>query len=432
MYLVYCIDKLTPISKILLLLSRGGSLPVKNNTADQLWVRKMNRAIILQVFHTHPTLSRAHLATTTGLNPSTVSNIISELIQENLIRETDLIQSSTGRPGRLLELNPDGGCALGIEINVDYLEFLITDFAANVLWRQRQDFSPETGQEEIMLQVSNLAQKASSFIQDRKSRLLGVGVGVPGLVDVSSGLLRIAPNLHWVNVPIRDVLAKHFDCPIYVENEANAAALGEYYFGAVRNVKDFIYLSSGIGLGSGIVIGGKLFRGMFGYAGEAGHMTLDVNGELCGCGKRGCWETFVGPRAVEQQVQRSLTFGAKSIMQNMVNEDHKSIVFNDVLQAAKMGDQTAIDALAKVAYYLGIGIANLVNLFNVEVIVLGGALNNASSFLLNDIERIVSANTLAPSWEHLRILPSAHGSDACVMGAIALVLDDILREPAFD
>jgi glucokinase-like ROK family protein len=405
-------------------------LSAKSKTADQVWVRKMNRAIILQVFRTHPALSRARLAIETGLNPSTVSSIISELIQENLVRETDLIQSAIGRPGRLLEINPEGGCALGIEINVDYIEFLITDFAANVLWRERQASVPEVGQEEIILKVSNLARKASAFIQDCKSRrLLGVGVGVPGLVDVSSGLLRIAPNLHWVNVPIRDVLAGWFDCPIYVENEANAAALGEYYFGAVRNVKDFIYLSAGIGLGSGIVMGGKLFRGMFGYAGEAGHMTLDVNGEICGCGKRGCWETFVGPRAVEHRVQRSIAAGAKSILSDMVKGDLKNIVIDDVIQAAQDGDQIAVDALGEVAFYLGIGIANLVNLFNVEVIVLGGALNKASPFLLKDVERVVFENTLAPGREHLRIIPSAHGTDACVMGAIALVLDDFIREP---
>ncbi len=403
----------------------------KSQTADQVWVRRMNRAVILQVFRTHPTLSRARLASETGLNPSTVSNIISELIQENLIRETDLIQSHTGRPGRLLEINPEGGCALGIEINIDYIEFLITDFAANVLWRKREPSTPEVGQEEIILQVSKLAKKASVFIQKCKFRLLGVGVGVPGVVDVSSGLLRFAPNLHWVDVPIRDVLAKYFDCPIYVENEANAAALGEYYFGAVRNVKDFIYLSAGIGLGSGIVMGGKLFRGMFGYAGEAGHMTLDINGEMCSCGKRGCWETFVGPRAIEHRVQRSLAAGAKSVLCDMVKGDLKNIVFDDVLQAAQIGDHIAIDALGEVAFYLGIGIANLVNLFNVEVIVLGGALNKASPFLLKEVERVVSENTLPPGQEHLRIIPSAYGTDACVMGAIALVLDDILREPVF-
>ena len=255
-------------------------------------------------------------------------------------------------------------------------------------------------------------------------------MGVPGLVDVSSGLLRLAPNLHWVDVPVRDVLAGYFDCPIYVENEANAAALGEYYFGAVRNVKNFIYLSAGIGLGSGIVIGGKLFRGMFGYAGEAGHMTMDVNGELCGCGKHGCWETFVGPRAVEQRVQRSLSSGAKSVLNDMVKGEIQNIVIDDVIQAAQAGDQIAMDALGQVAFYLGIGIANLVNLFNVEVMVLGGALNKASSLILKDVERVVFENTLAPGREHLKIIPSAHGSDACIMGAIALVLDDILREPA--
>jgi glucokinase-like ROK family protein len=403
---------------------------VKPNTADQTWVRRMNRSIILEVFRTQKTLSRARLADETGLNPSTVSAIIGELIQENLIRETDLIQSSTGRPGRLLEINPDGGCALGIEINVDYIALIVTDFAANVIWRTRQPSDPESGQDAIMSQVLDLAKQASDFIKSRSCSLLGVGVGVPGLVDVTSGLLRIAPNLHWENVPVREVLATHFNCPIYVENEANAAALGEYYFGAVRNIKNFIYLSSGVGLGSGIVIDGKLFRGMFGYAGEAGHMTLDINGDLCGCGKRGCWETFVGPRAVEQRVRRSIREGAKSILSEMANGDLKNIVFDDVVQAAYTYDPIAMNALSEVAFYLGIGIANLVNLFNVEVIVLGGALNSVSSLLLQDVERVVHANTLVLAKDQFKIIPSAHGSDACVMGAIALVLDDIIREPA--
>lgn len=405
-------------------------LPTKLNTADQVWVRKMNRAIVLGIFRTQKTLSRARLAHETGLNPSTVSNIISELIAENFIRETDLIQSSTGRPGRLLEINPEGGCALGIEINVDYIELLISDFAANVLWRKRQASTPEIGQDAIMQQVMMLSKEASDFIQSRKSLLLGVGVGVPGLVDVASGLLRLAPNLDWVNVPVKEMLASQFDCPIYVENEANAAALGEYYFGAVQNVKDFIYLSSGVGLGSGIIMDGKLFRGMFGFAGEAGHMTIDINGELCGCGKRGCWETFVGPRAVLQRVRRSLALGAKSLLHEMVDGDLQKIGVDEVVKAAQLGDQTAKYALDEVAFYLGIGIANLVNLFNVEVIVLGGVLNNAGSLFLRDVERTVLENTLIPGREHLRIIPSAHGSDACVMGTIALVLDDIIREPA--
>lgn len=405
--------------------------PIKFNTADQAWVRKMNRSIILAIFRTQKTLSRAQLAAQTGLNPSTVSKIVYELIEENLIHETVLSQKGTGRPGLMLELNPKGGCALGIEINVDYIELLLTDFSANTLWRKIQETEPGATQDEIMKQVIELVTEASLFIRNQKSTLLGVGVGVPGLVDVANGLLRVAPNLNWVDIPVRDVLAEYFDCPIYVENEANAAALGEYYFGAARNVKNFIYLSSGIGLGSGIVMGGQLFRGMFGFAGEAGHMTLDTNGEICGCGRRGCWETFVGPRSVLQRVRRSLMLGAESTLNDMSNGNLQNLTIDDVVKAAQNGDRIARFALNEVAFYLGIGIANLLNLFNVEVIVLGGALNKASPVFLKDIERVVYENTLNPVKEHLQIIPSAHGADACIMGTIALVLDDILREPAF-
>jgi len=391
----------------------------------------MNRSVILAVFRTHKTLSRAKLASETGLNPSTVSSIVGELIDENLIRETNLVQSSTGRPGMLLELNPEGGCAIGVEINVDYIEIIVSDFAANILWREKQASAPENGQQETMKQVVRLAKKASAFVAARNCRLLGVGVGVPGLVEVTSGLLRIAPNLHWVDVPVQVALKQEFDCPIYVENEANVAALGEYYFGAAQNVKDFIYLSAGVGLGSGIIMGGKLFQGMFGYAGEAGHMTLDVKGEICGCGKRGCWETFVGPRAVVQRVQRSLASGTKSIVTDIAGGDISKIAIGDVLQAAQKGDQLAIDAFQQVAFYLGIGIANLVNLFDVEVVVLGGALNTASPLILKEVERVAFENILAPGRERFRIIPSAHGTDACIMGAIALVLDDFLQDPRY-
>ncbi len=406
--------------------------PPKLNTADQAWVRRMNRAIVLETVRAHRTLSRARLATETGLNPSTISNIIGELIQEDLIRETDLVQAATGRPGRLLELNPSGGCAMGVEINVDYLSVILTDFAANVLWRRREASRPEDGQQAIMQQVLLLAKEAEAVGAGQGLRLLGIGVGVPGLVDAHSGLLRFAPNLGWRDVPILGILDASFSCPIYVENEANAAALGEHFFGAARDAKNFIYLSAGVGLGSGIVIQGNLFRGEFGYAGEAGHMTLDVNGELCACGNRGCWETFVGPRAVERRVRRSLAEGQASSLQDLAAGDLEKIVFMDVVKAAMDNDPAALSAIQDVGHYLGVGVASLVNLFNPEMIVLGGALNLASSIIVDEVQRVISARTLKPGLESLQIIPSVLGLDACVMGAVALVLDDILREPLFE
>jgi glucokinase-like ROK family protein len=402
---------------------------MKLSTADQAWVRKMNRAIVLETVRVNKTLSRAGLAGETGLNPSTVSSIIAELIEDNLIRETDLSQSGTGRPGRLLELNPSGGCAVGIEINVDFISVILADFAANILWRRSVDSSPEHGQDVILQHVGELIGEAAEIGSQRQLRLLGVGVGVPGLVDVHNGLLRVAPNLHWSNVPVRELLGQHFDCPIYVENEANAAALGEYYFGVARHVRSFIYLSVGIGLGSGIVIDGKLFRGRYGFAGEAGHMTLDINGELCACGKHGCLETFVNQRAVVQRVRRALAQAPDSELHAAVAGRLETLTYDDVVKTARSGDPVALAAIGEIGHYLGVGVANLVNLLNTELIVLGGSLSLADSMVLPEVQKVVNATVLTPSREHLQIISSALGVDACMLGSVALVLDEILREP---
>jgi glucokinase-like ROK family protein len=398
-------------------------------TADQGLIRKLNTAILLDALRRMAPLSRAELAARTGLNRSTVSAIVNSLLEEGFIQETDLQSARIGRPGMLLELNPKGGFAVGLELGVDFISVILTDFAAQVQWREKVASDPDEDQINILDRAAALTQHALDFGLGQGLRPLGIGVGVPGLVDLRQGKLVFAPNLHWNNVPLRLIWSQRFNLPIFVENEANAAALGEYYFGAARGVDNFIYLSAGIGLGSGIVIDGKLFRGSSGYASEVGHMTMDPDGELCGCGKRGCWETQVGPRAVLRRVRKTLETGVSSMLCDMVDADLERITFESVVEAAQMEDPVALRALQEVGERLGVGVANLVNVFNPELIVLGGALNLASSILLPIIERIVLENALPPSCENLRVAPSAHGIDACLMGAVALVLEDIWREP---
>jgi predicted NBD/HSP70 family sugar kinase len=222
---------------------------------------------------------------------------------------------------------------------------------------------------------------------------------------------------------------QRFDLSVFVENEANAAALGEYYFGVARNVQNLIYLSAGVGLGGGIIIKGKLFRGSGGYAGEIGHMTVDPDGELCGCGKRGCWETVVGPRAIVRRVKEALETNIESQIRALVDDDLSRIDMDVVVQAAQAGDTVARTALEQVGVQLGIGVANLVNAFNPEMVVLGGTLSLASPFLLPVIEKAIREHALALPCAGVEVAASAHGADACVMGAVALVMDDILREP---
>jgi glucokinase-like ROK family protein len=398
-------------------------------TADQGLIRKLNTAVILDVMRRYAPVSRAELAARTGLNRSTVSIIVNSLIEEGFVQETDLQNSKVGRPGMLLVLNHNGGFAIGVEIGVDFISVILTDFVANVLWRQRVLSDPAEDKILILDHVSELTQKAFEAGMERGLRPLGIGVGVPGLVDTSQGKLIFAPNLRWTNVPLRLMWSQRFDLPTFVENEANAAALGEYYFGVARDVDNFIYLSAGIGLGGGIMIDGKLFRGSTGYAGEVGHMTVDPDGDMCGCGKRGCWETKVGPRAVMRGVRKILADGTPSLINDLAGGDLDNVNFDIVVQAAESGDFVALEALKNIGKYLGIGVVNLINIFNPELIVLGGALSLASGFLLPVIEDTVCESALKPPCENIKFAASAHGADACVMGAVALVLDDILREP---
>ena len=400
-------------------------------TAYQGFTRKLNTAVILDILRRYAPLSRAELAARTGLNRSTVSIIVNSLIEEGFVQETDLQSPKIGRPGMLLVLNPKGGFAVGVEIGVDFISILLTDFVANVLWRKRVLF--DAGEDEIRVidHASDLTGQAIEIGLEQGLRPLGIGIGVPGLVDIRQGKLVFAPNLHWTNVPLRLMWSQRFDLPIFVENEANAAALGEYYFGVARGVESFIYLSAGIGLGGGVLINGKLFRGSNGYGGEVGHMTVDPDGELCGCGKRGCWETKVSSRAVLRRVRKILSKGTSSLICDLAGGDLEGITFEIVVQAAKLGDAVALEALTNVGEYLGIGVVNLINIFNPEIIVLGGALSLASGFLIPEIENTVCESALKPSCENVQFAASAHGEDACVMGAVALVLDDILREPMF-
>ncbi len=397
-------------------------------TADQELVRKVNKSIILNTLRLCAPISRADLAVRTGLNRSTISNIIASLIEEGLVHETELQDSKVGRPAISLMLKPEGGAVIGVEIGVGFISLILTDFVANPLWRERIEIDSALPQLEILTQAEQMIDRAMQIVAERELRPLGIGVGLPGLVDILQGELIFAPNLRWEHVPFRLMWNQRFRLPVYTENEGNAAALGEYYFGAARGADNMVYLSSGIGLGGGVIIRGKLFRGNNGFASEIGHMMMDPRGELCGCGRRGCWETQVSPRAVLRRVQQSVMMAPNSLVHSLIGGDLTRLKFQTVVEAARAGDPVCMQALEDVAVNLGLGIANLVNIFNPELIVIGGALSLGQDLLMPVVEKTVFREALGPAARKLRIAPSAHGADACVVGAVAMVLDDILRE----
>ena len=397
-------------------------------TGDQDKVRKINKSIVLNTLRLHAPISRARVANLTGLNRSTVSNIVNVLIDDGLIFEEKQENSGIGRPGISLGLRPDGGAVIGVEIGVGFVSVLLTNFVAETLWEIRVQTTSSQSQTEIINLAEKYIDQALTIAKDHDLRPLGIGVGLPGLVNIRQGNLIMAPNLHWKNVPLRLIWNQRFHLPIYVDNEANLAALGEYYFGIARNIDNFIYLSSDIGLGGGIMIEGRLFRGGHGYGGEIGHIQRNPQGELCGCGRIGCWETQVGPSAVLRRVKKEFQTSHDQTLLDACSGNLDDLTFDMVVKLALNGNLICRQAIEEVAVNLGMGIADLVNVFNPDLIVIGGTLSLGKDILQPIIEKTVFTNALQPAVENLRIVFSDRSTEACALGAVAVVLDDILRE----
>jgi glucokinase-like ROK family protein len=249
------------------------------------------------------------------------------------------------------------------------------------------------------------------------------------LINYDTGALLFAPNLGWQDVPLREILAQHFDTEVFVDNEANLSALAEHFFGAARNYNEVLYISAGVGLGGGIVRNGNIHRGASGFAGEFGHMTADPDGALCNCGNHGCWEMAVSQSALFEAIKKPIRNGRASMLAELVLHHEEELTIPLALEAVKQGDQVALEALQQVGHYLGIGIASLVNAVNPDLIVFGGILSLAGEYLLPMIESELEARALRWNARATRIVIARYGSNACSMGGVATVVKSILEHP---
>jgi glucokinase-like ROK family protein len=403
---------------------------LKTRTGDQALVREINLSIILNALRDHSPASRAALAAVTGLNKTTVSSLVQQLIDGRFVSERGAGKpEDPGRPGILLELNPKAGRIVAAEIGVDFISAMAANFAVEIVWRHQEPTDPAAGQDRIIERVCTLIQEAIRQTGSAESAVLGLGLGVPGLVDVASGMLLFAPNLGWRDVPLRQFLEARFDMPVYVDNEANMAAMGESYFGVARGARTVLYVSAGVGLGGGIVFDQRLMPCAAGFVGEVGHMTLIPEGPPCKCGNRGCWETLVSQGAVFRRVRRALSAGTESRLSEYTQGDLDALTIPLIVQAARADDRVARDALEETGLYLGIGLANLVNALNPEIVVFGGILSLAAEFIMPVVQRVIGERALRWSVQSMRLRVSAHGADACVMGGIATVYHQILSQP---
>ncbi|WP_433430196.1 ROK family protein [Nonomuraea sp. CA-141351] len=396
--------------------------------ADQATVRRSNLALVLRHVSEHGPCSRSAVAVQTGLNKTTVTSLVSELQARGLLKETGPQHAgSVGRPSLALLLDGSRVGALGVEVNVDYIAAFATDLAGRVLIDRRFGFdamgsSPERSLDEL----TRVIERALADLDRLGVAPAGITIAVPGLVD-STGIVVVAPNLGWHGVAVTQRLARADippNVPIAVDNDANLAALAEYTSGVAAGTSDLVYLTGEVGIGGGVISGGRPLGGADGFAGEVGHVMVDPSGEQCGCGRVGCWETKVGLAALVRMATPDHAYGRS---RQLVRDPEERLA--EIEQRHAEGDPRVDAAVTEVGRWLGRGSALLVNLFNPRVIVLGGYFARLADRLIPVAHAELRRIGMAAPAERCRFVASDLGFGAASRGAAGVVVERVLADP---
>jgi predicted NBD/HSP70 family sugar kinase len=391
--------------------------------ANQRAVRRHNLGIVLGHVVRHGPRSRATIAQETGLNKSTVSSLVTELIELGLLAERGTERTgSVGRPGLVVEVAAGGAAGVGLEVNVDYLSVRVVDLAGGVRHRalQAADLRGRPP-EETLDRLAAMARSALERLEAEGVRAAGITVALPGLVDAASGTLLLAPNLHWEDVPVATALAERLGDagpPPTADNEANLAAVAEAREGAGRGLSSFVHVSGEVGIGAGVVIDGAVFRGAHGFGGEFGHMTVDPDGPPCACGSRGCLETRAGLEAL-----------LAAAGEPEVDRVPSGEPVTRLASRADAGDAAAVEALRDAGHWLGIALGSAANLLDPQAFVLGGFLAPLAAHLAPAAEEEMRGRVLGAGRRMPDLITSPLGPEAAVRGAAALALARLVDDP---
>lgn len=388
-------------------------------------MKSMNRTLILNIIREKGTISRAEIAKLTGLTPPTVSNLVKELLQAEIVIEQKLGESSGGRKPTMLTLNSEMFHVIGLDVGSHDLKIILSTIAGKLLKKIVIPIPSEVSNEELLtLMVKSIRSLTKAEGVD-ENKIIGIGVGMHGIVDVDHGISILAPNLNLKNIPIKEVLEQEFKMIVKVENDARAMALGELWFGNGAGVNSFVCMNIGRGIGAGIIMNGKLYHGSHFISGEIGHMVIDLNGPKCTCGNYGCLQTFASGPAIAENVKKELRLGHSSILEEKSKQNLEKITSEMVYQSALQNDTLSINALTQAGRYLGVGITNLIHTINPERIILGGGVMNAKDFVFDSILKTVKQRALTDAAKQTEIIISKFGDDATAMGAVALILVEI-------
>ncbi|HXX65296.1 MAG TPA: ROK family transcriptional regulator [Bacteroidota bacterium] len=385
---------------------------------------EIRRILVQRALLDHGPLSITDLAKMTGMTLPVASNIVSLLKKERLVVQSKEKNSNqAGRPPSIVKLNGAAGFILGIDIGRLFTNFIILDLETNIVGDTRRKSIALSN--DIKL-IDDLEREIKIVLSEAKvswSKLLGIGISLPGMVKGREGLGETYFNFG--DAPARELLSKRFTKPVHLEHDLEAMAFGERWFGAAKEVDNALCVNIGWGLGLGIIIDGEVYYGENGYAGEFGHIQVVKNGDLCYCGKRGCLETVASGRAITKIARDRISRDATTIM---TTEQHLRIDQIDagaVLKAASQGDQFSIEILEEAGRHLGAGVAILINLLNPALIILGGGVSTATPYLLESVRASAMKHSLVNLNRDVKFTVSSLGNKAGALGVAVYLAEDL-------
>ncbi len=388
--------------------------------------KSINEITVLNAIRKFGPISRTEMTKITGLSGATVTKFVNNLLKTGLIREDGWESSQGGRKPVLLRISPDAGFIVGVDVGGENLRTVVIDLETNVITKVTKKTRAEEGKEKIFKRIVQTIHQVIDRSGIPSEKIKGIGIGISGLIDYKNGISLFCPNLPgWENVPVRSLIEKEFGLPVRVDDSSRAMALAENWCGIAQGTKNFIFVNVGIGSGCGIFTNGQIYRGTGGIAGEFGHITIDERGPRCNCGNNGCLETLASGPAIARRARKTIEEGVVSLIEKLTGGDLDRITPEIIVEAARKGDKLAFNIIEKTGKYLGIGIADMINIFNPELVVIGAGVSQAGDLLLDPVKRTVKARALQQSFSMVDIKLSQMGVIGGAIGAAILVLKNI-------
>lgn len=399
------------------------SLPAQN-------VKYINKHAVLDLIRfTSGGISRVELAQRLALTRAAVTPIVNDLISSGLIHETQSRSAASGRPPILLEINAKRGMVAGIDMGATHLTILIANFAAQVLAENEIPFDIANGPTDCIQRADENLRSLLAGLGLGLPDLAAIGLGVPGPTVAKAGMVLSPPIMPgWDRFPIRDTLEKLWGCPVSLNNDAELGVLGEWAYGAGRGEQNLAYIKVGTGIGAGLFIDGQIYRGATGSAGEIGHMTIDENGPLCTCGNHGCLEAMAGGKAIAAKARQAISQNKRTELADI--HPVETITAMEIAKAAARGDLVAQEILSEAGNQLGIAITSLVNLFNPNIVVVGGGVAQTGDLFLEPVRKMVLKRSLPASAQAVRITTALLGKRSSCIGAVVQALSTALHNIA--